>query len=73
MALDLHQLVHEKIEWVKSPAIPYTFVAIVQEEEVKLRLNDFPDEPLCTVIWKGGERDLEELAPSWTLPSHRGQ
>ena len=51
----------------------YVFSAVIDGEELKLRLNDFPEEPLCTLIWEGNEQDLDDLGKHWTLPKHRGE
>jgi len=61
------------IAWQKSEASTHIFVAEVDGETIWLRLNDFPEEPLCTVIWAEGEQDLDDLASEWTLPKHRGE
>ena len=71
--LDLKTLLHIPIAWQKTQESEYVFSTIVEGEEIRLRLNDFPEEPLCTVIWSGGEQDLEELGKGWTLPKHRGE
>jgi hypothetical protein len=67
----VEQLQHVAIDWQGTSESPYMFLAIVQETVVRLRLNDFPDEPLCTLIVEGAEIDLIEFPECWTLPRHR--
>lgn len=69
----LDQLQQARIDWQKTSESPYVFQAVFQGKAVRLRLNDFPEEPLCTVIIDGAETDLHEFSKSWTLPRHRGE
>lgn len=62
-----------QIDWQKSQESEYVFCADFQNQILKLRLNDFPDEPLCTLIVSGVETDLEEFPECWTLPRHRNE
>lgn len=66
-----YELLEIEIEWQETDR-SYHFAAVVEDEELMLRLNDFPDEPICTLIraW-GEEEDLEEMGPLWSLPRHR--
>jgi hypothetical protein len=73
MADLLEQLKNAKIDWQKSADSPYIFQTSVNQKVVRLRLNDFPEEPLCTVIIDGQETDVHEFPQSWTLPRHRGE
>lgn len=66
-------LKQSKIDWQKTTESPYLFRAVLQGKSVYLRLNDFPDEPLCTAIIDGKETDLDDFPKSWTLPRHRGE
>jgi len=60
-----------RIDWDSSVKDPYLFVATFQGKQVYLRLNEFPAEPLCTVLVDGIGSDLHEFPKSWTLPRHR--
>jgi hypothetical protein len=67
----MENILHSRIDWESSTESPYTFQAVCEGRAVRLRLNDFPDEPLCTLIVEGTETDLREFPPLWTLPRHR--
>lgn len=67
----LEQLQHAKVDWQKTMENPYIFQTSVNGKAVRLRLNDFPEEPLCTVIVDDQETDIHEFPKSWTLPRHR--
>jgi hypothetical protein len=69
----LEQLQQAKVDWQTTKESPYIFGAVFQGKVVRLRLNDFPEEPLCTVILDGTETDLHEFSKLWTLPRHRGE
>jgi hypothetical protein len=60
------------VEWNAVADSPNLFDADFQGQTVLLRLNDFPEEPLYTLIIDGVERDFHDFPPQWTLPGHRG-
>jgi hypothetical protein len=70
---ELKEILKQKIDWQKSDESEYIFNAVIGGKLWKLQLNDFPEEPLCTVIWEGGQQDLDDLGEHWTLPKHRGE
>ena len=66
------ELCNQKIDWYTSSSLsPYVFEAIVNGEQIRLRLNDFPEEVLCTLIIRNTEIDIEQFPKNWTLPRHR--
>jgi hypothetical protein len=69
----IEQLQQAKVDWQSTKDDPYMFLGAFQDQVVRLRLNDFPDEPLCTVIAGGEETDIHEFPKTWTLPRHRGE
>jgi hypothetical protein len=69
----LEQLQNAKMDWQTTSESPYIFQAVFEGKTIRLRLNDFPDEPLCTVFIEGTETDLHEFPTFWTLPRHRGE
>jgi hypothetical protein len=69
----LHQLQQSRVDWETTRESPYIFQAVFREKVVLLRLNDFPEEPLCTVIIGATETDLQDFPKTWTLPRHRGE
>lgn len=71
--MTIEQLLKTKIDWQKTQKSEYLFSAFIEGKELYLRLNDFPEEPLCTVIIDGHERNLDDLGEGWTLPKHRGE
>jgi hypothetical protein len=71
MTNTLDRLLHTNIEWQPSQGSKYLFQYVFENRIVWLRLNDFPQEPLCTVILDGIEEDLSDFPKLWTLPRHR--
>lgn len=57
------------INWKKEDA-PASWVAEVDGETCHLRMNDFPDEPLYTVIFRGQAADLDDPPSDWTIPRY---
>lgn len=60
------KIVDARIQWQQLSG-PY-FQSNFQGKIIKLRLNDFPDEVLWTLIVDGEELNLEETPPHWILP-----
>jgi len=65
------QLLKTKMDWQTTKESPFIFNALFQDKTVQLRLNDFPEEPLATLIVDGAETPLHEFPDCWTLPRHR--
>ena len=65
------QLCRSRVDWQVTTECKYIFQAVFQGELVKLRLNDFPEEPFCTVMHDGQEINIEPFPEIWTLPKHR--
>jgi hypothetical protein len=64
----LNELQGAHVEWYSSKESPFLFHAHALDRDWTLRLNDFPDEPLCTVFVDGEghfSRRVETSAPSW--------
>lgn len=65
----------EPVRWEAAPsgAAPVVYQARVGGRLWRLRLNDFPDEPLYT-LFDEGERvlDFTECPAAWTLPGMAG-
>jgi hypothetical protein len=71
MRKEIERIQAARLDWEPTPENAFLFQSLFRNRLVHLRLNDFPDEPLCTVILEGQETDLEEFPKSWTLPKHR--
>ena len=68
MADFLEQLCQAHIRWEVTHESKYIFFTNFNGKMVRLRLNDFPDEPLCTVIINNQEIDVEPVPDNWSLP-----
>jgi hypothetical protein len=66
----IDKLLNATIDWEKSRDIAFVFVAVFEGTSLRLRLNDFPDEPVCTIFFGTEKMDLEDIPRSWTLPAH---
>jgi len=69
----IEKLKASRIDWQESKESEFVFHTDFLNHLVRLRLNDFPDESLCTLIFDGVETDLEEFPECWSLPRHRNQ
>lgn len=56
----------ERIRWKETGDVDYPYRASFEDHDLLLRLNDFPAEPLYTIIVDGEEiTDIEEWSPRW--------
>ena len=73
MLNESQRVLRATISWQKTAESAYVFNAFFEGKEVRLRLNDFPDEPLCTLFVSIDEIQVDEFPKCWTLPRHRGE
>jgi hypothetical protein len=65
---DLKKLFERKIRWQNVKDSGVEFIAEVDNEKCILRMNDFPDEPLFTLIYKGNQIDFDNRPALWEIP-----
>ncbi|MFA7340794.1 MAG: hypothetical protein WC028_28670 [Candidatus Obscuribacterales bacterium] len=65
------QLQVARVNWEATSESAFLFRTLFANTQVKLRLNDFPEEPLCTIIVDDVETDIDDFPKTWTLPKHR--
>ena len=58
----------KSIYWQKHPTNNKYFYAYTDSELILLRLNNFPDESLLTLIYKLDIIDIEDAPEYWTIP-----
>ena len=63
----IEDLLTTPITWLKTPDKPQ-WSAMICEEVCELTMNDFPDEPLYTVSWRGRMLDIDDTPASWIIP-----
>jgi hypothetical protein len=66
--MKLETVILRPIEWQRSPENRHHFFAEIEGQRFELHLNDFPEEPLCTLIGPGEQLDLEQLGEHWSMP-----
>ncbi len=60
-------LLSRRISWLKRVGEPKWF-ARVDGVECHLRMNDFPEEPLYTLEYRGDSLGLDDAPATWTIP-----
>jgi len=63
-----NELLNESIFWQKHESHNRYFYAYNDGELLLLRLNNFPDEPLITLIRRLDIVDMEEVPMNWVVP-----
>lgn len=62
----------KKIKWDRSNDSEYPYCIVIDGKTLILRLNDFPEEPLYTLIVDGEEIiDLQSIPSTWQIPRSR--
>ncbi|RZA05693.1 MAG: hypothetical protein EOP11_12230 [Proteobacteria bacterium] len=65
--MTLEQCLATRVNWLKFSGPNYAFQSIVAGITWKLRLNDFPGEPLYTLFVAGSEiGSLDDWPANWT-------
>jgi hypothetical protein len=55
------------IVWIKAPGKP-EWAAVLGDQECRLRMNDFPEEPLYTLMWNDQTLDMDDVPACWIIP-----
>ncbi len=65
-----NHLLSLSIYWQKVKETERYYYAYQNDELLLLRMNNFPDEPLYTLINKLQISDLDNLPNTWVLPAY---
>jgi hypothetical protein len=65
------ELLKATINWQEARDHSNLLEASFQGKVVRLRLNHFSEEVLCTLFADGEQQDCDDLPSNWTLPEHR--
>jgi hypothetical protein len=61
------QLFKSTIYWQKHSQNNRYYYAYRNDQLLLLRLNDFPDEPYCTLIRSNEIIDIDDIPPEWVI------
>jgi hypothetical protein len=73
MIMTIDQLLTTHIDWVQTGEEKWILHVELDGGRINLRLNDFPEENLCTVFLDNQKYELDNLPTCWTLPAHRAK
>ena len=65
----IKQILRASVVWREVVPGGVEFHAEVKGHTCKLRMNDFPEEPLYTLIVEGEELDIDDAPKGWSFPS----
>lgn len=61
-------LLQESLKWCPIPERGREFASnVYAQEDCFLRINDFPDEPLWTLFYKGESIDFDNTSKKWEI------
>lgn len=64
----INRLLSEPLVWTPIEGDDRKFInSKYSEDECWLQMNDFPDEPLWTLFFKGEEKDIEDTPVLWKV------
>jgi hypothetical protein len=64
----IEQVMNEEVFWEKVTPEGVEYTATVKGRACKLRMNDFPEEPLYTLTVGDEQVDLDDAPKSWHFP-----
>lgn len=68
MIKGINQILAENLKWKPLLESERDFVSdIYEKEECFLRMNNFPEEPLWTLFYKGESIDFDDTPPKWNI------
>lgn len=71
--IELAELLAPPIDWMAIPDRPFCFSGTGAGMGYELRLNDFPEESLLTLVLGDVRTDLNDCPKVWRLTRHRGE
>jgi hypothetical protein len=69
--MNLDYLLSEEVYWRHDPTRKAFFLAEISGTKVELRLNNFPDQVLCTLFVGGQSQDVDDWGKKWHLPNEK--
>jgi len=60
-------LINGHIAWIKEAGVP-RWRAMHRGEKCELTMNNFPEEALYTLKWRGESIDFDDSPSSWSIP-----
>lgn len=66
--MGIEEYLEKSIYWQKHDKENRFFYALSDTQPILLRINDFPDEPLYTLICGLDILNLEEAPDNWVIP-----
>jgi hypothetical protein len=64
----IQEVLNAEVYWERVTLEGVEYVATLNGNVFKLRMNDFPDEPLYTVTFGNEKIDLDDTPDSWHFP-----
>lgn len=64
----IRRLLEMKIDWEEKVENGYHLRAFIEGKEIRLRVNDFPDEVACTLLWAGKTYQIDDFGERWNIP-----
>lgn len=61
-------LIGQSINWIKHPTNLRYYYIVLNGDVALLRLNNFPEEPLLTLIFGLEIIDIEDVPEKWKVP-----
>lgn len=64
----INRITVEKLEWIFLEEDDRKFISTsYPQSECWLQMNDFPEEPLWTLYYKGETKDIEDTPTLWKI------
>ncbi len=67
MQNEIEKLKNMRLEWHHGTEIGMYYCSAYDRKQCWLRMNDFPEEPMWTLYFKGITVDFDEESPLWII------
>lgn len=63
----LEYLFDLSLVWKKSESNSLLYICFIEDQKYLLRLNDFPSEPMFTLLFEDLSVDFDDLPDNWEI------
>ena len=66
--MEVQKKLHQRVKWEQdSKDLKMFYSPDFGKNDCWLRMNNFPEEPLWTLFWKGEELEIEDTPEKWDI------
>lgn len=67
--MNFHELMTNRMYWVSGRSAEFPHFTMINGTEAMIRINDFPKEPMYTLIIADSHFDFDDWPDAWVKPN----